>query len=169
MVDLGRRPPQPCRGTGFGGPATGRRTRRPGGDPTGAADGPDRFWELLDKAPPGWLLVFDNADTLEVLAGPRRDADQKTWGWHARVVYLRPLDPADAALVLRDLAPGAGDGAKARALAQDLGGLPLALHLAGMYLRSTVVRRSTFAAYGEALAGGGLHLLDEPGAPTGHS
>lgn len=167
---------------------------------TGAADGPDRFWALLDKAPSGWLLVFDNADAAEVLGGPRpdagrnsltsggaavsdgagwarlsrrgltvvtsRDADQETWGWHARVVPLGPLGEADAARALRDLAPGAGDEAQARLLARRLGGLPLALHLAGRYLRSGVVRWPTFSAYATALDGdGGLHLLGDPGVP----
>ncbi|MFC4033921.1 tetratricopeptide repeat protein [Streptomyces polygonati] len=170
---------------------------------TGAADGPDRFWELLDKAPSGWLLIFDNADSPEVLAGSRpdagrstrpaagpvaapvsagagwvrqsrrgltvvtsRDTDQETWGWHARVLPLGPLGEADAARVLLDLAPGAGSEAEARALARRLGGQPLALHLAGKYLRSPVARWPTFAAYREALdSDGGLRLLDAPGAP----
>ncbi|MFD6991722.1 tetratricopeptide repeat protein [Streptomyces sp. NPDC059943] len=172
---------------------------------TGAADGPDRFWELLSRAPSGWLLIFDNADSPEILGGSRtdavrnglrqagatgvtgtagsdgtgwvrpsrrgltivtsRDADQETWGRHARVVPLGRLGEADAARALRDLAPGAGDEAQARVLARRLGGLPLALHLAGRYLRSTVVHCPTFAAYAEALdSDGGLRLLDSSGA-----
>lgn len=167
---------------------------------TGAADGPDRFWELLDNAPSGWLLIFDNADSPDILRGPRsdagragarpagaagqngtgwvrpsrrgltivtsRDADQETWGSQARLVPLGPLDEADAARALLDLAPGAGDEAEARLLARRLGGLPLALHLAGSYLRSTVVYCPTFTAYAEVLGGdGGLRLLDGSGSP----
>ncbi|WP_405585048.1 tetratricopeptide repeat protein [Streptomyces sp. NBC_01190] len=156
---------------------------------TGAADGADRFWELLDKAPAGWLLVLDGADSPGILAGTRgsglppapvgdgtgwvrpsrrgltlvtsRDAAQETWGRHARVVRLGPLGEAEAARALRDLAPEAGDDAQARRLARRLGGLPLALHLAGTYMRSSVVRLPTFAAYGAALdEDGGLRLLD---------
>jgi tetratricopeptide (TPR) repeat protein len=167
---------------------------------TGAADGPDRFWELLDSAPSGWLLIFDNADSPDILRGTRsdagragarpmgtvgqngtgwvrpsrrgltivtsRDADQETWGAHARLVPLGPLDETDAARALLDLAPEAGDEAAARLLARRLGGLPLALHLAGSYLRSTVVYCPTFTAYAEVLGGdGGLRLLDGSGAP----
>ncbi|MFD3920803.1 tetratricopeptide repeat protein [Streptomyces sp. NPDC058595] len=153
---------------------------------TGAADGPDRFWELLSRAPSGWLLIFDNADSPEILGGSHtnadgtgwvrpsrrgltivtsRDADQETWGWDARVVPLGRLGEADAARALRDLAPGAGDEAQARVLARRLGGLPLALHLAGRYLRSAVVHCPTFATYAEALdSDGGLWLLDSSGA-----
>lgn len=158
---------------------------------TGAADGPDRFWELLDQAPSGWLLVLDGADSPEILAGPggsgllpatvgdgagwvrpshrgltlvtSRDASEETWGRHAHVVRLGPLAEADAARALRDHAPQAGNDAQARALARRLGGLPLALHLAGTYLQSAVARRPTFAAYGAALdEDGGLRLLGHP-------
>ncbi|WP_329177383.1 tetratricopeptide repeat protein [Streptomyces sp. NBC_01477] len=167
---------------------------------TGAADGPDRFWELLGNAPSGWLLIFDNADSPAILYGARcdaersgaqpagavgqngtgwvrpsrrgltivtsRDADQETWGSHARLVPLGPLDETDAARALLDLAPEAGDEAEARLLARRLGGLPLALHLAGSYLRSAVVYCPTFTAYAEVLGGdGGLRLLDGSGAP----
>jgi hypothetical protein len=174
---------------------------------TGAADGPDRFWELLDNAPSGWLLIFDNADSPEILCGARseiqgtrsdadgsaarpagaagqngtgwvrpsrrgltivtsRDADQETWGSDARLVPLEPLNETDAARALLDLAPGAGDEAEARLLARRLGGLPLALHLAGSYLRSTVVYCTTFTAYAEVLGGDrGLRLLDGSGSP----
>lgn len=161
---------------------------------TGAADGADRFWELLDRAPAGWLLVFDGADSPEILAGARgsglprapvgdgtgwvrpsrrgltvvtsRDTAQETWGRHARVVRLGPLGEVEAARVLRDLAPGAGDDIQARELARRLGGLPLALHLAGTYLRSAVVQSPTFAAFGAVLdEAGDLRILDRPGAP----
>ena len=53
------------------------------------------------------------------------------WGPVAEVIRLGLLDSADGGQVLADLAPEAGDRAAAVALADRLGGLPLALHQAG--------------------------------------
>jgi tetratricopeptide (TPR) repeat protein len=169
---------------------------------SGAPDAPDRFWSLLEQAAPGWLLIFDNADDPEVLAGsasarragrsrsvagvgsaasdgtgwirpsPRgltvvtsRNSDRRTWGRHAKVCRIGPVDEDDGARVLLDLAPRAGDETEARLLAERLGGLPLALHLAGTYLDSAVARWRTFAAYHHALdSGGETRLLDDPQA-----
>jgi tetratricopeptide (TPR) repeat protein len=69
----------------------------------------------------------------------------------ARLFPVDDLSMADAAQVLRDLAPEAGDETEARALAHRLGGLPLTLHLAGAYLHSGVAQWPTFAAYAHAL------------------
>ena len=57
--------------------------------------------------------------------------------------------------MLRDLAPEITDpgGQEARELSRRLGGLPLALHLAGTYLGSPFARWSTFAGYRQALDG----------------
>ncbi|RAY14255.1 hypothetical protein DPM19_14850 [Actinomadura craniellae] len=145
----------------------------------GAADAPDRLWPLLDRARRGWLLVLDNADVPEVLAAARpggtgpgdgtgwirptrrglilvtsRHTEPRDWGRYARTLPVEPLDEAEGAQVLRDLAPEAGDEATARALARRLGGLPLALHLAGTYLDSDIARLPTYAAYLRALDGG---------------
>jgi len=80
-----------------------------------------------------------------------RDTDTGTWGRHARVHRLGHLQDADAAQVLMDLAPGAGSREESLALARRLGGLPLALHLAGTYLGSDFRRWTSMAAYQRAL------------------
>jgi tetratricopeptide (TPR) repeat protein len=140
---------------------------------TGAADAPDRLWALLEQAPEGWLLVLDNVDQPGLLAvhpGSLADAtgwirpsplglvlvtsrqgEPAVWGRQARVRRLEALDGAEAARVLLDLAPSAGDEAQAEALGRRLGGLPLALHVAGSYLGSGITRWSSFATYAELL------------------
>lgn len=138
-----------------------------------AGDAPDRFWTLLEQASPGWLLVFDNADQPDLLAGragvvadgtgwarasnrglalvTSRQAERETWGSRANIRRLATLSGPEAAQVLLDLAPEAGDRAKAESLGNRLGGLPLALHLAGVYLSSGISHWSSFASYQVAL------------------
>ncbi|GAA3114154.1 tetratricopeptide repeat protein [Streptosporangium carneum] len=155
--------------------------RELGGSPTdvesiakGAAGSPDRLWRLLENAPQEWLLVLDNADNPWVLAATdspagvqdglgwarasrrglvvvtSRETDPRMWG-AARLFTVDRLSMTDAAQVLRDLAPEAGDEAEARALARRLDGLPLTLHLAGTYLGSEAAQWPTFAEYAHAL------------------
>jgi Tetratricopeptide repeat/Domain of unknown function (DUF4062)/NB-ARC domain len=150
---------------------------------TQTGDGPDRLWALFEGTSPGWLLVFDNADQPDLLgvrgtpiadytgwirASERglvlvtsRQAEQETWGREAQVLRLASLSDSHAARVLLDLAPDAGDLAQAQALGHRLGGLPLALHLAGTYLRSGICRWPTFDGYERALDSedAGPHLL----------
>lgn len=83
-----------------------------------------------------------------------RDADSGTWGRHAHVHHVERLQDADAAQVLLDLAPSAGSREECLALARRLGGLPLALHLAGTYLGSDFSRWTSAAAYQRALEAG---------------
>lgn len=140
----------------------------------GAADAADRFWRLLENASPTWLLVFDEADDPRVLAAggspagvqdltgwvrssarglalvTSRETDRRMWG-AARLVTIGELREADAARMLLELAPSAGDEDQARALARRLGRHPLSLRLAGSYLRSRAAHGATFAAYGQAL------------------
>ncbi|MEW2476840.1 tetratricopeptide repeat protein [Micromonospora gifhornensis] len=140
----------------------------------GASDGPDRLWRLLERSPRRWLLVIDNADDPWILAAAdspagiqdgrgwvrasqrglvvvtSRETDARMWVG-ARLFAVGQLSEVDAAQVLRDLAPQAGDETEALALARRIGGLPLALHLAGTYLGSGIAQSHTFAAYERAL------------------
>ena len=87
--------------------------------------------------------------------GDRDDPEPGPAGLGDRVTLreLKPLDDEAGAEVLRDLAPEVADpgGHEARELSRRLGGLPLALHLAGAYLGSPFARWSTFAGYRQAL------------------
>jgi tetratricopeptide (TPR) repeat protein len=159
---------------------------------------PERAWEFLNgshSAGRRWLLVFDNADNPAVLAAPgqaspadgtgwlrsdpagmvlvtTRNKDLRTWGSHVVFRELSALDETTAAQVLTDLAPGINDpaGHEARELGHRLGGLPLALHLAGSYLASPFARWRSFISYAQALDGAGfpsaLADLDDPGSQT---
>jgi CRP-like cAMP-binding protein/tetratricopeptide (TPR) repeat protein len=145
----------------------------------GAPTAPERAWEFLNGEQPAgrrWLLVFDGADNPAVLAGTgattpadgtgwlrtdpsgmvivtTRNRDPQVWGTRVILRELKPLDDEAGAEVLRDLAPGVADpaGSEARRLSRRLGGLPLALHLAGAYLGSSFARWASFAAYHDAL------------------
>jgi AAA ATPase domain len=76
-----------------------------------------------------------------------RKGDPSCWGRHARILLLHPLKDADAAQVLLDRAPHAGTAPQAQALAQRLGGLPLALRTAGSYLSSDCPSVTSFHDY----------------------
>jgi CRP-like cAMP-binding protein/tetratricopeptide (TPR) repeat protein len=145
----------------------------------GARTASARAWEFLNGEHAGgrrWLLIFDGADNAAVLAGAdsatpadgtgwlpadpagmvivtTRNRDPQVWGTAVTLRELKPLTDEASAEVLRDLAPEVADpeGREARELSRRLGGLPLALHLAGAYLGSTFARWSTFADYHEAL------------------
>jgi tetratricopeptide (TPR) repeat protein len=133
----------------------------------------DLLWRCL-KARPGWLLVFDNADDLDALTmsgAPVSDgtgwirpttaglvlvtsrlSDRQAWGRHAQIHPVGWLDDAAGAQILTDLAPDAGSAWEAAALAKRLGGLPLALHHAGMALATDFTPEpTTFADYLAAL------------------
>ncbi|WP_053742923.1 tetratricopeptide repeat protein, partial [Streptomyces sp. NRRL WC-3618] len=98
---------------------------------------------------PGWLLVYDNVDNPDDLApytgalhqGHHLATSRRTTGWPdtTPTLTLGNLHPEDAAtllcrLVLKDATPTARQQADARALAADLGYLPLAIKQAGAYL-----------------------------------
>ena len=92
-----------------------------------------------------WLLVFDNAPDPEAVREwlPDRGAGHVVltsryapWGGVAHVLRLGPLADEDAAQVLASRS-GQDDDAAALALAQRLGGLPLALEQAGAYMEAT--------------------------------
>ena len=162
----------------------------------GARTAPARAWEFLNAdhgAGRRWLLVFEGANNPAVLAGAdattpadgtgwlrpdpagmvivtTRIRDPQVWGTRVTLRELKPLDDEAGAEVLRDLAPEVADpgGHEARELSRRLGGLPLALHLAGTYLGSPFARWSTFAGYREALDGvelpAALTDIEEQGA-----
>ncbi len=73
------------------------------------------------------------------------------WGAVADVKRVGYLPDQESGQVLRDLAPGGGSREDAEALGRRLGGLALALHLAGSYLSSEYARWRTFEAYRQAL------------------
>ena len=144
----------------------------------------EHAWDYLNhahRAGRRWLLVFDNADDPAVLAAPgaaspadytgwlrpdphgavivtTRHKDPRAWGNGIALRELPPLDDDAAATVLADLAPGIcdPDGRQARELGRRLGGLPLALYLAGSYLGSGLARWRTFTDFGDALDGAEL-------------
>jgi tetratricopeptide (TPR) repeat protein len=119
----------------------------------------EELWKALNSRRDGrWLLVIDNADNHELLAagnGPLRDG----LGWlrpcrnergtvlvlsrfldeEAPVGWWQPhhvgrLDPRSAVEALADHIDIGDESEAARRLADRLGGLPLALRLAGSYL-----------------------------------
>ncbi len=167
----------------------------------GARTAPERAWKFLNGDHAGgrrWMLVFDGADNPTVLAGAdagtpadgtgwlrpdpagmvivtTRIRDPRVWGTWVTLRELKPLDDEVGAEVLRDLAPEVADpgGHEARELSRRLGGLPLALHLAGAYLGSPFARWSTFAGYRAALDGvelpAALTDIEEQGAADIHA
>lgn len=115
------------------------------------------LWQRLNALTTPWLLVLDNIDDPALLAATThpargrgwlqppghpvgtvlvtsRETRAGRWGDWVHTVEVSPLSSADGAQVLRDLAQGAGTEEEARELAEHLGGLPLALDLAGSYL-----------------------------------
>jgi tetratricopeptide (TPR) repeat protein len=126
-----------------------------------AGDTADVLWSYLARYGRPWLLVVDNADDPALLDGPgklsegtgwirlpavsrgsilvtTRDSTPQTWGGACALHPVLPLTGegvTDAARILRDHAgDAAGSFDDAQHLARRLGGLPLALRLAGTYL-----------------------------------
>ncbi|MFD7659877.1 tetratricopeptide repeat protein [Actinosynnema sp. NPDC059797] len=141
-------------------------------------------WGSLHRADRPWLLVFDNVDDPTELAGPGGNVGDGTgwlrsseagfslvtsrfgggvWGEVAEQRRVDLLDADTGAAVLLDRAPGAGPVEDARLLGERLGGLPLALWLAGGYLRSGDDRHRTFAEYRQALDEDLVDLIDRGG------
>ncbi|MEV7116336.1 tetratricopeptide repeat protein [Streptomyces anulatus] len=147
----------------------------------------DLVWRHLMNMDRPWLLVFDDADDLDVLSCPgaalsdgtgwvrppvgksqgvlvsTRDGSKRSWG--DRIAHFHQLDvlePGFAAKVLQELVPEAGDIASALSLADRLGYLPLALHLAGTYLAMAqgdpLAEAQTFAEYVDVLGDSPLFL-----------
>ncbi|MET0133580.1 MAG: tetratricopeptide repeat protein [Kibdelosporangium sp.] len=150
---------------------------------------PDAVWSALSTGK-RWLLVIDNLDhpqslspTGEPLAEHRgwvraggrglllvtsRDAEPAGWGPGAELFNVDSLSVRDAATVLLDTAPQAGDRTQAKALAARLGGFPLALRVTGRMLAQPTARYRTFETYRKALDSelGDILATPHPGALT---
>jgi len=132
----------------------------------------DLIWQRLDGRMEPWVLVIDGADDPQVLAGraasvgegrgwlrpatspmgtvlvTSRDGSAGSWGPWSRRYRLGMLDADDAARVLGDCTGhigSLGSDDDARELARRLGGLPLALKIAGSFLAESVSVPSAFA------------------------
>lgn len=119
----------------------------------------------------GWLVVFDNAEspsdlrpflgsltTGQIVVTTRRDL---AWPGGGMTVSLTPLLPDHAVTVLQELT-GLRDEEVTEALrelAEELGGLPLALQQAGAYLAQTRVKPAAYLSY---LRGDPATMLAEP-------
>ncbi|MGP4009888.1 tetratricopeptide repeat protein [Streptomyces sp. 4N124] len=151
------------------------------------ADAADVLWNRLSLLAKRWLLVLDGVDDPALLDGPghlasgtgwvrpqacpsgvvivtTRNGGDPSWGTEAALLPVRSLQADKAAEVLLDhTGDAAGLAADARRLAQRLGGLPLALHVAGSYLAEVMgmpdafkgpETPDSFAAYVQAMEGG---------------
>ncbi|MEH1058704.1 tetratricopeptide repeat protein [Micromonospora sp. CPCC 206171] len=168
---------------------------------------PDLLWRLLDEQTEPWLLIIDNVDDprgglalpdgeltdgtgwLRPITGRHgmlllttRDGRDVTWGdplppW-LRLVSVGPLSNRDGGAVLTGLAGAdAGSREDAERLAERLGGLPLALRLAGRYLAQAGRLPPaiagprpvhTYRAFAEALSDGRHdELFTNPSEATG--
>ncbi|HXM56583.1 MAG TPA: tetratricopeptide repeat protein [Candidatus Dormibacteraeota bacterium] len=109
----------------------------------------------------GWLLVLDNAESDAMRWLPadlpgQLVATSRTPMWAARLA-LEPLDLGVATRFLLEYTHQA-DVAGARAVAETLGGLPLALEQAGAYLEASA---RDLASYARLLQTRLLELMDE--------
>jgi hypothetical protein len=138
-------------------------------------DAADMIWLRLTARQDPWLLVLDNVDDPQLLAGAganvaegrgwlrpvtgqsgkvlvtSRDGSQASWGSWPRRHRLEMLATDSAVAVLADHAghaPGLGSEEDARRLAARLGRLPLALKIAGSYLAEAAAIPAVFAGPG---------------------
>ncbi|GGS54754.1 tetratricopeptide repeat protein [Actinokineospora fastidiosa] len=156
-------------------PAVAER-RDPGLSQSGMGVGPDQVWETLERADRPWLLVFDNVDDVDrpgllgrsggqvdgtgwvrpgragLVVVTSRRGDRSTWGGGAVLHRVDCLPRVAGARVLFDLAPDAGTPEEAEELVGQLGGLALAVRLAGKYLAADPPRHRTFAEYRVAVS-----------------
>ncbi|MGV9424455.1 tetratricopeptide repeat protein [Streptomyces sp. NPDC003656] len=132
----------------------------------------DLAWEALHTSTEPWLLIFDSADNpaeIERELGPgwletsptgavlvtTRQGSSELWPAEARLKKIDALDPSAGAEMLLDLAgkpkPHPSDRDAARALSMRLGGIPLALRLAGLCVSQPLSPLRDFEAFHEAL------------------
>jgi plasmid stability protein len=158
-------------------------------------DAADVIWQRLQVRRAPWLLVIDGADDPRLLAGAgsgvaegrgwlrplgdpagtvlvtSRDGSAASWGAWCRRYRLESLPADPAAAMLADHAgrlPALGGVDDARLLAGRLGGLPLALKIAGSYLAEAAAIPVAFAdssairsyrQYLDAVQGGAAETL----------
>ncbi|MEW2298978.1 alpha/beta fold hydrolase [Streptomyces sp. NPDC006655] len=120
----------------------------------------DLVWHYLETCSDPWLLVIDNADTPERLAGAAgqvadgtgwirhpsrtdslvivtsRDRSAADWLPPCQVHHVPPLTDDEGAELLMTVTDHGGSRRQAHLLSAALGGLPLALHAAASYLNS---------------------------------
>jgi tetratricopeptide (TPR) repeat protein len=108
---------------------------------------------------PGWLLVFDNAESLDVVRDHLPDyghvlitSRNRAWRAGAKVIQVDVWSPQEAVTFLLTRT-GQSDADGAAALAETLGYLPLALEQAGAYMEE---RAASFVRY--------LHLYRDRGS-----
>ena len=125
---------------------------------------------VLAGFPAPWLLIFDNAADLASVAaflppaGPGRVLiTSQNPNWPGQVLDVPMLDPDVAADFLVNRT-GDPDRAAARDLADELGGLPLALEQAAAYIQATGI---TLAGYLSVFRGRAADLLAR-GEAAGH-
>jgi tetratricopeptide (TPR) repeat protein len=134
----------------------------------------DLLWHRLSVLRRDWLLVIDNADEQQALAGPgeriadgtgwlrpvdsaagmvlvtSRDGRAASWGPWCRLHRLGMLTGVDAGRVIADHAARyhqeLGGDAEARELADRLGRLPLALRIAGSFLAESAAIPPAFTS-----------------------
>ncbi|MFC5668478.1 tetratricopeptide repeat protein [Kitasatospora misakiensis] len=132
----------------------------------------DVMWEALEGSEVPWLLVFDSADDpggIENELGPAwlssspsgsvlvtsRQGSRGFWPCGVNMMKLDPLSPTAGMDMLLDLAGARGAVAQqcqqAELLAARLGGIPLALRLAGCYLSLPSSGIRSFEDYRAAL------------------
>jgi tetratricopeptide (TPR) repeat protein len=136
-------------------------------------------WQILAQRDKPYVLVIDGADDparlgpaghTAVISGRHafvlvtsRVVEHDSWGREAEILPLPALSPTAAAQILLDRIPwraaSAASEAAARVVAERLGCLPLALHLAGRYLGSGVAD-SDLTRYVRVLDRESIHLVD---------
>ncbi|WP_198529200.1 tetratricopeptide repeat protein [Mycolicibacterium obuense] len=173
--------------------AVGRRLGLPNDD-LKRGDAADLIWQQLEIRQTPWLLIIEGADHPQALRGAgtaiadgrgwlrpfrsragmvlvtSRDGSAD-WGSWCHRHRLNMLDATDAVAVLADHAGHSlqrlGGEEEARMLANRLGGLPLALKIAGAYLGSTTRLPvafidagtiTSFREYREAIETGGIEF-----------
>lgn len=123
---------------------------------------------------PGWLLVFDNVESPEAvrpITGQLRESGRQLitsrckGGWSGEPIPLPVLD-ADASLDLLARLTDDGDETEARALAEDLGHLPLALEQAGAFIAQTLMTAGEYRAMLGAYPGEATDAAPEGADPT---